>query len=76
MQNNTTKEDRTGHKIEPTGSPVGIVVVSKVIGAEIYVCQDYIVAEPDSTTGAYFITAKQLEETIKGYEDGDWGYEI
>jgi len=76
MLNNTTPDDRTGHKIEPEGSPVGVLVVSKSVGSDIYLCCDYLITDPTKRTGAYFLTGSQLEDTIKGFETGEWSYEI
>jgi hypothetical protein len=76
MLNNTTPENRTGHRIEPANSLVVIEVISKVIGANVYVLQDYIKTDPSKKTGAYFVTGEQLEQMITAYETGEWGYEL
>lgn len=71
-----TPQDRTGHKIEPTDSLVVIYVKKKVNGANVYLLEDYIKTDPDTRTGAYFVTADQLEHMITAYETGEWGYEL
>lgn len=76
MSNSTTVEDRTGHKIQPKGGIVVIEVIAKVIGANVYVCQDHIVTDPQQKGGAYFVTGEEMEQMIVSYESGDWSYEL
>lgn len=76
MTNNTTPQDRTGHRIEVADSLVVIEVIAKTVGANIYVLQDHIRTDPDKKTGAYFVTGEQLEHMITAYETGEWGYEL
>lgn len=76
MPNDTTPQDRTGHKIEPKDSLVVIEVIAKVEGANVYLLQDHIETDPTKKSGAYFVTGDQLEHMIIAYETGDWGYEL
>lgn len=76
MANNTTPQDRTGHKIEPADSLVVIEVIAKVVGANIYLLQDHIKTDPLKKSGAYFVSGEQLEHMITAYETGEWGYEL
>ncbi len=76
MPKNSNPQDRTGHEIKPLNSSVVIHVKKKIKGAEVYLLEDYIDSDPDTRTGAYFVTAEQLENMITAYETGEWGYEL
>ena len=64
--------DRTGELLTNDDTIVVIEVVGKTKSGNVYLCQDYIKSSPELKSGAYFVTAKQLEVMIVGYGTGLW----
>jgi len=72
MTTDPTLIDRTGYKITADDSIVVIEVVGKTKSGNIYLLRNYIKDTPELKSGAYFVTAAQLEAMIIGYSTGLW----
>jgi len=57
-----TNGDKTGLTIVNKGALVAIIVQMKAKGSNIYLCQNYMVADPTLLSGGYFVTGEQLDE--------------
>lgn len=68
----TVFEDRTGHKIEPMNGRLIIEVIARSADGDMYVLKDTIKGNPEMQTGAYFLSKEELEDTIVGFETGNW----
>ncbi len=68
--------NRLGHKIVTRPEGIVMEVIAKIIDKDVYLMIDYFEGDKENSTGAYFLTAAQLEDVIRGYETNNWEYEL
>ena len=68
--------NRIGYQIKVKDSDVVLTVIARVEKENVYLMQDHFESAPTVVSGAYFVSAAQLEEMIVGLETGVWEYQL
>lgn len=65
MSVNYVGKDLSGTEIFNKDGLVATIVSKKIQGTELYICQDFAVADPEIIAGLYFVSTSQVCEEIE-----------